>query len=416
MQNKIQLINNSIFYLLLIYIFTINFEIKPITDTLFCLMLILSCINLYHKQFNQNILPKWVIISISFFLISSIFLIFFSSNMNEAFTDVRRTIKFIFPVFFISLFINKRKKIIILFITLLISLFLEISYAVLSNINNFYIVITQNIYFRLQGYLLEGYRNTFMLLSMKLEIFLITIYILFLDNRIKFNKQILGFFLFCGLIALFFNNTQMAWAIICVMFIFLTYCYIKNIKKFLVLCFIALGIFFSITYTQPWIQERINSTIHLKDSSSQLHYMFVQDSLVMINEKPILGWGIGQFSKYYNKSFRSEKTNYLIEKYNEPVPIPHPHNNLITILVERGIIGAISYILCYSCFLFFSFKDWYKYKSISGLIFFSISLSIILHGFSDYSLGFKAITQYHYCLLGMYLVYRKYEIKDKGLK
>ena len=67
-------------------------------------MLILSCINLYHKQFNQNILPKWVIISISFFLISSIFLIFFSSNMNEAFTDVRRTIKFIFPVFFISLF------------------------------------------------------------------------------------------------------------------------------------------------------------------------------------------------------------------------------------------------------------------------------------------------------------------------
>ena len=98
------------------------------------------------------------------------------------------------------------------------------------------------------------------------------------------------------------------------------------------------------------------------------------------------------------------------------MPIPHPHNNLITILVERGIIGAISYILCYSCFLFFSFKDWYKYKSISGLIFFSISLSIILHGFSDYSLGFKAITQYHYCLLGMYLVYRKYEIKDKDLK
>ena len=68
------------------------------------------------------------------------------------------------------------------------------------------------------------------------------------------------------------------------------------------------------------VQERIENTIHMRDGSSQLHYMFVQDSLVMIKEKPIVGWGIGQFYKEYNESFRSEKTNYLIKKYNDPTP------------------------------------------------------------------------------------------------
>lgn len=412
MQNKFTLINNSIFYLLIAYIFTISFEIKPITDTLFCLILLLGCLNIYYKKVEWETIPKWIILSIGFFILSSLFLILFSPDINESFTIVRRTIKSILPAFFISLFITERKKIIILFLTLLISLFLEISYALLLNTNNFYNVLVNSISFRLEGYSLDGYRRTFMLLASKLQFFLIILYILLLDNRIKFNKKLLSAFLFIGLIALFFNNTRMAWAIIAIMFIFLTYCYVKNIKKFLALLCIVAGIFLSITYTQPWIQERIDSTIHMKDGSSQLHYMFVQDSLVMIKEKPIIGWGIGQFSKYYNESFRSEKTNYLIKKYNDPVPVPHPHNNLITILVEKGIIGAIAYIFCYGCFLFFSFKDWYKYKSVSGLIFFSISLSIVLHGFSEYTLDFRAITQYHYCLLGMYLVYRKYEISQ----
>ena len=43
-------------------------------------------------------------------------------------------------------------------------------------------------------------------------------------------------------------------------------------------------LFSGLIYSQQWVQERIENTIHMRDGSSQLHYMFVQDSLVMIKE------------------------------------------------------------------------------------------------------------------------------------
>ena len=49
-------------------------------------------------------------------------------------------------------------------------------------------------------------------------------------------------------------------------------------------------------------------------------------------------------------------------------------------------------------------------------MFFSVTLcSVVLHGFSEYSIGFRGIMQFYYCLLGMYLVYRKYEIEDRNM-
>lgn len=250
-----------------------------------------------------------------------------------------------------------------------------------------------------------------MLFSMKLEFFLSIIYILLLVQK-QFIKRLIIFIpLLIGLIALFFNNTRMAWLIIALMFIIISYLYIKN-KKILIMLLLGISIFsLGIIYTQPWIQQRIDNTLHMKDGSSQLHYMFVQDSLEMIKEKPIIGWGIGQFKKYYNESFRSDKTNYLIEKYHENTPVPYAHNMVIDLMVETGVIGTIMYIICYGYFLFFSFYDWYKKRLVSGLMFFSITLCFILHGFSEKTLEFNVIVQYFYCCLGMYLVYRKYEIR-----
>lgn len=221
--------------------------------------------------------------------------------------------------------------------------------------------------------------------------------------------------LLIGIIALFFNNTRMAWLIVALMFIIISCLCIKNKKILIIVLFSMSIISLGIVHTQPWIQQRIDNTIYMKDGSSQLHYMFVQDSLEMIKEKPILGWGIGQFSKYYNESFRSDETNLLIEKYHEKTPVPYAHNMLIDSLVEVGIVGTIAYIICYGSLLIFSFRDWYKYKTVSGLMFFSIILCFILHGFSERTLSFGTIIHYQYCLLGMYLVYRKYEIEDRNI-
>ena len=415
MKNKIYIIEESIFYLLIAYIFSINFESK-ITDVLFSIIFILSCIKFYYEKPKWKDIPKTFALPIGILCIALLILVCNSSmqDIQEAFKIVRRFIKSILPCFIIFYCVNDKNKVKILFYSLIGSIFIEIIYALIINANNFYDVLFNNKQIRIQGYNVQNW-PLFMLFSMKLEIFVPIMYILLLTQKRITNKLIIFIPLSIGLIALFFNNTRMAWFIIALMFIIISYFCIKN-KKFLITLLFSISILsLGIIYTQPWIQQRIDNTFYMKDGSSQLHYMFVQDSLEMIKEKPIIGWGIGQFSKYYNESFRSDRTNELIKKYHEKTPVPYAHNMIIDFWVEGGIIGVFAYIICYGSFLIFSFRDWYKYKSISGLMFFCIILCFILHGFSEKTFSFRTIIQYQYCLLGMYLVYRKYEIKDKGL-
>lgn len=415
MNNKLTYIEDSIFYIMIGYIFTIIFEIKEITDTLLICMIVLSGLSIYYKKISLNDIPIWIRWVIGSIVVSSIILIFFSPEKGESFKEVKIIIKQLIPFLVIFYFIKDERRIKILFLTFLITIFLEIGYALFNNLDKMYNALYNNIPFRLEGYRLDGYRANFMEFSMKVQLFLVCIYIMFLSLKNNKWKYVLSGTLSLGLIALFFNNTRMAWLIIGFMFIVLTCCKIQNMKKLIILFGLIMVLFSGLIYSQQWVQERIENTIHMRDGSSQLHYMFVQDSLVMIKEKPIVGWGIGQFVKEYNESFRSEKTNYLIKKYNDPTPVPHPHNNIIMIGVERGFIGIFIYIFSFGCFLWYSIKDWIKYKSISGLMFFSVTLCVVLHGFSEYSIGFRGIMQFYYCLLGLYLVYRKYEIEDRNI-
>ena len=85
--------------------------------------------------------------------------------------------------------------------------------------------------FRLEGYRLDGYRANFMEFSMKIQLFLVCIYIMLLSLKNNKWKYILSGVLSLGLIALFFNNTRMAWLIIIFMFIVLTSCKYKICKN-----------------------------------------------------------------------------------------------------------------------------------------------------------------------------------------
>ena len=77
MNNRLRYIEDSIFYVMIGYIFTIIFEIKEITDTLLVLMIILSGINIYYKKISLKDLPNWIKWALGSMIISSIILIFF---------------------------------------------------------------------------------------------------------------------------------------------------------------------------------------------------------------------------------------------------------------------------------------------------------------------------------------------------
>ena len=77
MNNKLTYIEDSIFYIMIGYIFTIIFEIKEITDTLLICMIVLSGLSIYYKKISLNDIPIWIRWVIGSIVVSSIILIFF---------------------------------------------------------------------------------------------------------------------------------------------------------------------------------------------------------------------------------------------------------------------------------------------------------------------------------------------------
>lgn len=129
MDNKIIYIENSIFYIMIGYIFTIIFEVKEITDTLLVLMIILSCTHIYYKKiFIKDLLkdlPSWIKWALGSVVVSSIILIFFSPEMRESFKDVKVMIKQIIPFLVIFYLVRDKNKIKILFYSFLVTIFLK---------------------------------------------------------------------------------------------------------------------------------------------------------------------------------------------------------------------------------------------------------------------------------------------------
>lgn len=71
---KMYIVDNAIFYLLIGYICSINFEAK-ITDVLFSIIFILSCIKFYYKKPEWKEIPKNIVYSIGMLCIVLLILV-----------------------------------------------------------------------------------------------------------------------------------------------------------------------------------------------------------------------------------------------------------------------------------------------------------------------------------------------------
>ena len=73
-------------------------------------------------------------------------------------------------------------------------------------------------------------------------------------------------------------------------------------------------------------------------SSSGLRLEWARHSFQLFLEKPILGWGLGNFSNIYQKQFPKRQTVY-------GSTVSNPHNQYLYIAVETGIVGLILHLI-----------------------------------------------------------------------
>jgi len=110
----------------------------------------------------------------------------------------------------------------------------------------------------------------------------------------------------------------------------------------------------------------------------------VKDSLRMIRERPILGWGFGTFPDVY-PAFRSFYTNYLVNE---------AHNDYVQMLAETGLVGG-ALMVYFVLVLYHSgmqrIEHWRRDPragmSLAALV---GCTGLLVHGLSDFNLQIPA--------------------------
>ncbi len=105
----------------------------------------------------------------------------------------------------------------------------------------------------------------------------------------------------------------------------------------------------------------------------------LRDSLVMVKELPLLGWGLGQFPNVYPQ-FRSFYTNFFVNA---------AHDDYLQLLVETGFLGFAMAVLFIVLLYRGGFKRW-RAGNRANLAALVACTGLLVHSFVDFNLQIPA--------------------------
>ncbi len=297
-----------------------------------------------------------------FLLFLFFYLIILSSSFLSSYFaySLRSSVPYIrFGIFALSIFLlisyneSILKKVTIIFIIILFTLFFDSIFELLFNKNIFGWKITSGSNFRITSFfgddeVLGSYVSRFFPLILSLIMFCKE------KNYLKINNLIIFLIIIMSFIITLISGERTAFALILLSFI-LTFLTCKSLRKTILYSLATLLFLSSIILSiHPDLKKRMyNSVISqmgLSKSSERIkifskvyegHYII---SHRMFLEKPILGHGVKSFRKYC-----AEPENYL----NETACTTHPHNIYMQLLAETGLIG---FLFIFSLFIMLSLK------------------------------------------------------------
>jgi len=310
------------------------------------------------------------------FLLISFFSFFKAFNIAESIIDLSRLV-IVFTSIIISIFISNKIKSISNFLISLIIIFLSIEVIYVFKI----FIEVYDFNFppgRLRDFQGFAYNQNVTAFSIAVKIPIL----IYLALNKSINK-----ITFLGLLSILSLSSFVLYVIasrgailafFVVLFILLFYSIINLFKKkkinyriLSIFIFIGLSIFLhDLLYTNSKefnLTERVSSVTNSNDSSIDYRLNMYRSAGQLLSENPFLGIGIGN---YKIKSI--QKLNNYIEGYIVPY---HAHNDFIHIFSETGILGGLLYLM----FIFFPayliIKKLYSTKDLSDE---NIKLSLFL--------------------------------------
>lgn len=143
----------------------------------------------------------------------------------------------------------------------------------------------------------------------------------------------------------------------------------------------------------PGLLERLARLLNpITDAGTTGRIAIVKDSLRMLRERPLLGWGLGTFPTVY-PSFRSFYTNLWVNE---------AHNDYIQTMVETGIVGfsfAVTFIVLMCRKGIHNLKSWRTDTGSSvALAAFLGCIGLLIHGFVDFNMRIPANAAFFFAL------------------
>ncbi len=132
----------------------------------------------------------------------------------------------------------------------------------------------------------------------------------------------------------------------------------------------------------------LTSTVCLKSDSAFYRSYIWEDTFRMIEQKPLLGWGLGSFAYVY-PAFRNPKLFLLLKDHQ--IEFLHPENYYLNLAAEGGIVYlllfiAMNVILFYYLLKYRRSRICFYYFAILGGMLFQNIFSETFHSFAVYFL------------------------------
>ena len=248
-------------------------------------------------------------------------------------------------------------------------------------------------------------------------------FLFFAAQRNYLSQKLRRFCLGVGAAAIFFlfaTQTRGAWLALGIVWIFFALSE-KHLRRRLLQAFaFVLVVFFLVVNFCPSIQNRVATLTDPKFQSNSERLLMWQSSVDIFSDYPVTGIGQDEFAVLYNTIYISPLAKELPKDPSDPrTGHTHPHNNLLKILSEGGILGMVAFLLLHGYMVYRSWQLWREEKRVGekfpwGLAGILMIMGIHLEGLTDTNITQVSIMREYWLLLGVIFAAAPPEIKRAG--
>ena len=219
------------------------------------------------------------------------------------------------------------------------------------------------------------------------------------DSRVN---KLLMLCCLCSVISLGLTQTRGAWLALAVMIIVAAFIAKEYRKLFIKIAAVGLASIVLLFAVSPAFQTRVNSIFDPNMSSNLERSRIYTSSINMIKDYPVAGVGLDNFEPVFNDNYVHPEA-LLGPKYNRRTA--HPHNNMLMMLTEGGIIGFAAYAGLYTFLLYLLWKKYKKNNMMDNFALMGIFVCLGLHleGLTEMNIGHIQPMRELWFLLGISL-------------